>query len=231
MAKKRQPRLLKKVEKDNLLHLHNAFSQGRKKTKELTKEEEIFKVVTETCEEHYLLTDSECGLSLIEDKECVKAIDGTDNGYVLRFRIGCDKKFAVRKFAIRMSEKLNCLRRFFVKEESVVYAGAPKPLCFLECAMVLEDNRGKEPIDRSMEEDEDEFLFQWGKRGVVCEDGNVDVVKRVCVCESENSKGCECHEYDGTQTEEEVDERLGDAEVVLTEESYADADEAYANFA
>lgn len=237
MAKKRQPRLLKKVEKDNLLHLHNAFAHVDVKPKELTKEEEIFKAVTETCEEHYLLTDSECGLSLIEDKDCVKAIEGMENGYVLKFRMECERAFALRQFAIRLSKKLNCLRRFFVKENSVRYAGVPKPMYFLECAMVLEDNRGKEPIDRSGEEDDDEFLFQWKKRSMVgkqsededksedkSEDKNEDKV------EVETQEAAE-PVYDGTQTEEKVNEMLEDAEVVLTEESYADADEAYANFA
>ena len=247
MARKRQPRLLKKVEKDKYLHLHNAFPKSDEtKRKELTKEEEIFEVVTEVCEEHYLLTDSECGLSLIEDKGCVKAIEGTENGYVLKFRMDTCRAFAVRQFAIRLSKRLNCLRRFFVREDSVSYEGVEKPLFFLECAMVLEDNMGKEPIDRSEEEDDEEFLFEWKRKRAVCE-GNVEGVKgdegahdgsidADTGKEEENVDDGEADEqmYDGTQDEDEVNTMLEEAEVEeeeLTEESYADADEAYANFA
>lgn len=228
MARKRQPMLLRKVEKDKYLHLHNAFPTKTEERSGLTKEEEIFEVVTAVCEEHYLLTDSECGLSLIEDKGCVRAIEGTENGYVLKFRMGTDKAFAVRQFAIRISKRLNCLRRFFVKEDSVSYEGVENPLYFLECAMVLEDNRGKEPIDRSGEEDEDEFLFQWKRKMEVRAekvDGEDDRAQE---------EGEEENVYDGTQDDDEVNTRLEEAEVEeeeLTEESYAEADEAYANFA
>lgn len=247
MARKRQPRLLKKVEKDKYLHLHNAFpKRAETNRKELTKEEEIFGVVTEVCEEHYLLTDSECGLSLIEDKDCVKAIDGMENGYVLKFRMDTCKAFAVRQLAIRLSKRLNCLRRFFVREDSVSYEGVAKPLYFLECAMVLEDNRGKEPIDRSEEEDEEEFLFEWkrkraeweGKDKGKCDEGAHECSKEVETDEEEDDavEDVESDEprYDGTQDEYEVNTMLEGAEVEeeeLTEESYAEADEAYANFA
>lgn len=234
MARKRQPRLLRKVEKDKYLHLHNAFPTKTEERRELTKEEEMFEVVTAVCEEHYLLTDSECGLSLIEDKGCIRAIEGTENGYVLKFRMGTDKAFAVRQFAIRISKRLNCLRRFFVKEDSVKYEGVEKPLYFLECAMVLEDNRGKEPIDRSVEEDEEEFLFQWKRKrvnAIVAEgaDGEGVAVNAEC-----GDREQEEPRYDGTQDEDEVNTMLEEAGMEgseLTEESYAEADEAYANFA
>lgn len=214
-AKKKSPRLLKSVKQNTTLHLEH---MPIPKPKVLTKREQIYKVVTDCCEEHYLLTDSECGLSLIDDTESVTEIEGTDNGYLLKFRMDCGREFALRQLAIRLSKRLNCLRRFFCKEDSVTYPGVSKPLHFLECAMVLEDNRDKEPIDRSGEEDEEDFLFGRKTKGLV------KVVEEV---KKEERKDA----YDGTQTEEEVDEMLEETEVVLTEESYADADEAYANFA
>ena len=229
-VKRKSPRLLKKVKQNSTLHLEHAFKPIEKK--ELTKEEQIYQLVTETCEEHYLLTDSECGLSLIDDKECVKAIEGTENGYLLKFRMEVDKSFACREFAIKLSHKLNCLRRFFMKKDSVTYPGVSRPIYFLECAMVLEDNRGKEPIDRSEEVDEDEFLFEWKKRRRIYSEDNIH---RIDMSDDEVKDNEEEHvrevSYDGTQTEEEVDAMLADTEVILTEESYADADEVYANFA
>lgn len=208
--RERKPRLLKSVRKNDALHLEHAPIPPKRV---LTRTEEIFKVVTDVCEEHYLLTDSECGLSLIDDKDSVTEIEGTENGFLLKFRMELGKEYALRQFAVRLSKRLNCLRRFFCKEDCVIYPGVDKPMRFYECAMVLEDNRGKEPIDRSGEEDENDFMLG-GK--------NVMPVTEVA----------EKPVYDGTQSEEEVDSMLDDTDVdELTDESYAEAEEAFANFA
>lgn len=209
-ARDRKPRLLKSVKKNTALHLEHAQIPEKKV---LTRTEEIFKVVTDVCEEHYLLTDSECGLSLIDDKDCVTEIEGTENGYLLKFRMELGRECALRQFAVRLSKRLNCQRRFFYKEDSVTYPCVSRPLSFLECAMVLEDNRGKEPIDRSGEEDENDYILGFKKRSTV-------------------EKEEEVKAYDGTQSEEEVDSMLDDADAdELTDESYAEAEEAFANFA
>lgn len=211
-ARRNSPRLLKKVKKNPSLHLERLPPLPKKK--ELTKREQIFKMVTDLCEEGYLLTDSECGTSLIDSIDCVTEIEGVENGYLLKYRMDIGKEFATRQLAIRLSKALNCPRRYFCRRDSVTYPGVIRPMFYLECAMVLEDNRGIEEIDRSGEEDDDEFLFRREKRK---EHGRRNI---------EGEKF-----YDGTQSEEAVEEMLEESEVVLTEESYAEADEAYANFA